>query len=459
MRRLVAPFLVLVATVVAAWLLPATWVAAERSAQVLAWLAGTWLLVRFLDVTLWHGLLERRTGSAPPRLLTDLLAALLFVAVALLILAEVFDLPLTHIVTTSSVLVAVIGFALRDMLASLFAGIALNVEKPYSIGDWIEVAPGKVGRVVEVGWLTTRLVTKEKVGVVVPNAHLATQNFENYGHRGQLFRSQVTLTLDHQLRPARVERVLLAAVRGVPEVGTAGPGPDLKIVSFDGGGVTWQVRFWLDDYDRLQEMRYAVQRSLLQHLHQAGIALPYTKVDLFHARMPERDLDTRRHRDRVLGRSELFRKLAAEELARLAADTTERRYSSGDVVVRQGAEDRSLFVVLEGVLDVQVEAEDGGSRSVNRLTPGSMFGEFALLTGAPRSATVRAAAPAVLLEITEEAIAPVLKRCPELAEELSRVLAERQALTRDSANRPPNRSERRGEQDRLLDRIRALFGI
>ena len=76
-----------------------------------------------------------------PLLLTDLVAAAIWLAAALAIAGFMLEMPLAGILTTSGVAVAVLGFALRDMLASLFAGIALTVERPYRIGDWLEVGP------------------------------------------------------------------------------------------------------------------------------------------------------------------------------------------------------------------------------------------------------------------------------------------------------------------------------
>ena len=313
---------------------------------------------------------------------------------------------------------------------------------------------------MEVGWLTTRLRNKEAVHIVVPNALLATTSFKNFGHEGQVFRTEIAVTLDHALRAARVERILLAAVRAVPEVANMGPGPDLKIGEFDKHGVTWQVRFWLDDFDRLADIRFAVQRSILQHLHQAGISLPYDKVDLFHAPMPERFLDYAAHRDLVLARSNLFRGLEREELERLANCAVERRLAAGGLVVEEGDASRALYVVLEGGLEAFIRDENGRERVVNRLAPGGMFGEFALLTGEPRSASVRAVSDVILLEIDEKTMGEVLQRCPDLAEELSHVLAERQADLKLVGATPVERETgKKNAEARLLSRIRGLFGL
>ena len=135
-------------------------------------------------MALWPG----AAATRHPASLVDLVGALVWIVTACIIAAAVLPLAVAGIVTTSGVAVAILGFALRDMLASLFAGVALNLERPYQIGDWVEVEPGPAARIVEVGWLTTRAVTRDGIGVVLPNAHLATRSFRNYSRPEPQFR-------------------------------------------------------------------------------------------------------------------------------------------------------------------------------------------------------------------------------------------------------------------------------
>jgi small-conductance mechanosensitive channel/CRP-like cAMP-binding protein len=428
----------------------------DRLLLAAAWLAAAFLATRALDVCLW----QRRTPH-PPRLLTDLVAALVWIAAGLVVLGQVTRMPLAGILTTSGVAVAVLGFALRDMLASLFAGIALNVERPYRIGDWLEVAPGTVGHVVEVGWLTTRLVTQEGVGVVVPNAQLATRGFSNFDHAGGPWRDQVTVTLPYEVSPARAERVLLAAAATVPAANAAnaaGRRPDARILALNESGVTWALRFWLRGYAERTEARHLVQAAILRHLYRAGLEPAHRRLDLFHTRLPPPAFGPRGRLDVLLARSDLFGLLPESDLRLLASAARRRHVPAGEAVVRQGEPGSSLFVVVEGVLDVGIAPEGRPPRWVRLLAAGDMFGEYSLLTGEPRSATVTARTESLLFEITKEALLPVLERAPELAQSMSRTLAARQAdrpPDLPSAGPPPSPATEHG----LLQRICAFFGL
>jgi small-conductance mechanosensitive channel len=429
-------------------------------ALAVAWLAAAWGVVRILDVVLWHGIVERRAGVPVPRLLSDLVAGLIWLVTVIVVLAYVFMLPVAALVTTSGVAIAIIGFALRDMIASLFAGVALNLERPYQIGDWIEVEGGSVGRVLEVGWLTTRTVTRDGIGIVIPNAKLAAAPFRNYSQPEPVWRDSVAITLDYNLPGERVERILLAAMDAVPQVATQRQRPDVKIERVDEWGVRWLARYWVSDYGSMPETRYAVQRSVLRHLHHAGIAIPYPKHDLFVARMPERGLDHRRHLDALLARNELFANLAEDELRQLAARARQHFCPAGSPIVRLGDEGASLFVVVEGLLRVLRPAPDGGEIEVDRMGPGSAFGEFSLLTGAPRTATVVPHGDAIVYEITKEDLAPILQAHPELAERLSWILAQRQMRRRAERSRAGQIETRPAAATNLwLERVRKFFGL
>lgn len=431
-----------------------------RVLTAIAWLAATWLALRLLDALVWRGLLARGNARAVPTLIVGLVDVAVWLASLVLLGELVFDLSLGALLATSGIAIAIIGFALRDTLASLFSGIALSLERPYQLGDWIDAGPGQAGRVVEVGWLTTRLVNNELVTVVLPNARLATTPFRNYGAPGGLVREQIMVTLDHGLPPRRIERILVAAARSVAEIAGAGRAPDIKIQDIGPDGVRWLVRFWLRDYARLPEIRYALHRAVLRHLHQAGLGLPYPKLDVFQAPMPPRVLSYEADLDRLLERSELFALLPRDDLATLAAAARKRRLAAGSTVVREGEPGASLFVVMEGVLQVTGRGPDGVERAIDTLGPGAMLGEFALLTGAARSATVRVQSEAVLFEIGRADLEPVLQRRPELADAMSRVLAERQGeLERGRqsvtlADMPPAEREQV-----LLARIRNFFGL
>ena len=148
------------------------------------------------------------------------------------------------------------------------------------------------------GWLTTRLRTQDGVGLVVPNAQLATRGFTNYRHgETPLFRDQVEVTLGYEVSPQRAQRILLAAAATVAAVQGLPRRPDARIVALGDSGVVWHLRFWLTDYARRVETRHEVHAAVLLHLYKAGLGPAHRRLDLYHGPMPERALDHRTQLD------------------------------------------------------------------------------------------------------------------------------------------------------------------
>lgn len=138
----------------------------------------------------------------------------------------------------------------------------------------------------------------------------------------------------------------------------------------------------------------------------------------------------------VLGQIPLFRDLPPELLAVVAAEATTRHAPAGSVLFRMGDDGQEMFVVARGIVEIVVTAASGSDEVVAKLRDGRWFGEMALLTGEPRSATARATVDTEVLVLTRASFHSLLARMPvlglRLSEELSRRLRTR--LVRSSAH-------------------------
>ncbi len=423
-------------------------------------LACAWTANRALNLVLWRGLL-RSPGQPPvPRLLVDLVGALIYLLALALVGEWHFRADvMTGALATSGLLVAVIGFAVRDVIADVFSGVTAQLERPYAIGDWIEFQ-GRVGQVVEVSWRATRLLTQEEVTVVVPNGLLARQPFVNYSLPRRHFRDTLKVRLEPSLPAPRARRILLAAARSADGVRNDPP-PDIRLIEFDRQAAVYHVRFWVDDYRALQATKDAVAGAVLDHLDKAGLGFAREGSDVVLHRDPQ-GAGSRQGPEQILRRIELFDALEDRDIADLVGGLRLRRIAAGEAVVREGEAGSSLFVLTEGLLEVEAGDPQGEVRPVGRLTPGGVFGEISLLTGQPRTATVRARTDAVLYEITADSFMPVLKRRPALAEELSVIVAGRLSRNAALAKVEPGETPQETERplaNRILGRMKGFFRL
>ena len=239
-----------------------------------AYFGAAWLATRLAGLALAGGGRGGRRRS--PKLLQDLLAAAAFAAAGFATIALVFEGSLLGAAATSSIIVAMLGFSLRGVMADIFAGIALGLERAYRIGDWIELESGPGGRVVEINWRATRIETRDRVQAVVPNGRIAQQRVTNYSAPRAHYRQQVGLTLDHALPAEEAKRLLAeaaAAARGVlPD-----PPPDARLVAHEPDGLVYMVRYWVPSFAQEIDCRDAVLTAVDGALRRRAVPAPHRR--------------------------------------------------------------------------------------------------------------------------------------------------------------------------------------
>ena len=257
-----------------------------------------------------------------------------------------------------------------------------------------------------------------------------------------------------------MERILLSAAADVPEIAALGKRADLRVVEFGDNGVKWKLRYWVPDYPSRSGLRVTVQRNILHNLHFAGVV---TAAPRLQAQIAPLDASAAgaQSTPAFLGRIDLFKPLSAEEMGELAANADSRLVKAGTRVVNAGEEGRSLFVIRDGLFSVAIPLGEGEEKVVARLKSGAFFGEMSLLTGAPRSAAVVALADSTVIEITKEAIEPILLRREKLMEAMSEALAERQLHNDRALQEKATVEEKQAAQQslakQLLGRMRSFF--
>jgi small-conductance mechanosensitive channel len=424
--------------------------------------AGRSAVLLVLDVAL-----GRRRERPLPRIFRDILQGLVYAGLGIATLRTA-GVEISSLLATSALLTAVVGLSLQDTLGNVFAGLAIQVQPPFEVGDWIafDAEPKHIGRVVEINWRATTLVTLDEVEIIVPNGSLAKAAIVNYTRPTKAARRSVYVAAPYSVPPAEVQRIILEAIADAPGV-VRDPPPSVVTNLFGEYGIEYWVRFFTDQFHRRDGVDGGVRDRIWYALRRARVEIPYPHRTIDVHEVTEetnaRELaELSADRDRALGGVDIFRVLPDDERRLLAEMAEHRLYAPGETVVRQGDESSELYVIEHGEVEVTVR-RPGEARelALARLGPGKFFGEMALVTGAARQATVRAATPCQLLAVGRDALQRILERAPDLAERISVVLAERQAEL-DVRAAPAAEgaggatSERRNE---LLGRIRKFFSL
>lgn len=389
-----------------------------------------------------------RVSERVPAIVQDVIVIALFAVAATLLLDEKF-------LTTSAVGAVVVGFALQDTLGNLFAGLAIQVEKPFRVGHWVRVGEFE-GRVQEVTWRATKLLTKQGQFVIVPNSVMSKDSILNYSEPTIPTRIEVEVGASYDAPPNVVKQALHEALDNAPLV-LREPPPDVIVLGFGSSSVDYRLRFWIDDFGRDNTARDQVRTNIWYTFRRHAIEIPYPiQVEYSREEKSPRSADRLQALADRLGAVDLFSGLDDIERARLAEACPEHLYGARERIVRQGDSGRSMFVVLDG--GVRVTIEPSGQEVA--VTPaGGFFGEMSMLTGDPRTATVTAVDDAVLLEIDADRFRELAVRRPGLVEHVSGIVsARRQGLADAKAAAEGARAAAPAPQS-LLSRIKSFLNL
>ncbi|MFO7179232.1 MAG: mechanosensitive ion channel family protein [Pseudomonadota bacterium] len=386
-----------------------------------------------------------------------------------------FGVNLTSIVATSAVVTAVIGLSLQSTLGNVIGGIALQVDDSIREGDWIELLDTRTqGQVKKVRWRHTVIETRDWDTLIVPNSQLLGQTIKVLGKReGQptQHRTWVHFNVDHRYPPGDVIRIVSEALRSSSIPGVAAhPPPDVVCLDLARDGKDsfglYAVRYFLTDLERDDPTSSAVRERIHAALRRAQIPLALPAQTLFvnhEDQKAERKREKRNARIRAALRGvPLFSQLSDEEIEILADSAKLAPFVAGEVVTRQGAQANWLYVLIHGEVEVRVATDHGDDRKVAVVKAPGFFGEMALLTGAPREATVVALEDIECLRVDKDDFREVLSRRPELAQELSMLLAQRRVeleSARDNLDAVSRSRRVQTERKRILEAIREFFAM
>lgn len=408
-----------------------------------------------------------KRGTPIPKILKDILFGLLYLTAALVCLGSVFKVDVAPFLTTSAILSVVIGLALQDTLGNLFAGVAINLDRPFSIGDWVEV-DGQKGQIHEITWRATKILTRQHQMIVMPNSQIAKARIVNFDSPTGTYGEVIELRASLHVPPNQIRDAVFEVASQIPEIRQT-PAPEVNVLTYSESALLYRVIVWIDDAARAVPLRGALLEGLWFHFKRKGIEMPFPVREVYLHDAKDRRLAALDATLEALRRVDFMRDFEPQVLEMLAGQARHAIFAPQETIFRQGDPGGSLYIVLRGEVVLTLD-DTRGSQPLARLEAGSYFGEMSLLTGEPRSATARAVEDSEFLVISKRDLAPLLEAHPEVLESISRIIAERradmdqarQSMAQRHTRVPQAPSDAKGVEDdshELLSRIRAFFKL
>jgi small-conductance mechanosensitive channel/CRP-like cAMP-binding protein len=407
------------------------------------WLLGARVLVAIMSFTLNY---NRQWREA--RLFPDLTAAAIYTAAILVVLISVLALPIGGLLATSGVLAIVLGLALQNTLADVFAGIAFGIEAPFNVGDRVSLGDRIEGTVVQMNWRSIRILTDGDDVAIVPNSVVAKSDIVNRSSPTRVRSAFIELSCPAASNPERVTEALLEATLLCPTISSE-PLSSAVLTRPGAAKCRYRVNFSVSDTEHLATTKDQLLRHARRQLYYSGLYFARAAQEI---RIP--DKDTSPSFQSLLRDIILFEALEQEQLAELASQLKPRSLEPEEVLFTQGGTEATLFIVVSGILQISQYTELSGPLTAGLIGAGDYIGEVSLLTGAPYAATATARTNCKLYGLDCQVIRRLLANNAGLYAEFDRsarrglAILHRAVAVRasdDSAHQP------------LLHRIRAFF--
>jgi CRP-like cAMP-binding protein/small-conductance mechanosensitive channel len=423
----------------------------------------------FVACILIFRVIAPRLGLYPPRILQDVLFVVALIGFGLVRLADK-GLDPGSIFTTSALITAVVALSLQDTLGNILGGLALQLDRSIQVGDWVEI-DRVAGQVVEIGWRQTSIETNNWETIVVPNSVLVKNRFLVLGRRTGRpvqHRRWIPFFVDAQHPPDVVLDAVQGSLRSMDMLNVAkDPAPQCFLLELAESPARYAVSYWLTDLTAMNPTDSAIRVQAFLALKRIGIAIavPGRNVLLTEETVEKRQLRQEQEmaqRMVALRTVGLFHGFSVDELNQLAERLQPAPYLAGDTLVRQGAEAVRLYIIVEGRADVYVQGDAGERAKVAELGPGDFFGEMALMTGEPRTATVTAKTPMLVYRLDKDSFRDLIVSRPDVAEEISTILAKRRAqldATRENLDADAMAARTAATRHVIREKIWQFFGL
>ncbi len=190
---------------------------------------------------------------------------------------------------SASVIGVAVGFAAKDTLANLFGGVLIIADAPYKIGDFVILDSGERGRVTHVGIRSTRLLTRDDIEIILPNAIMANAKIINEsGGPWEKERVRIKVGVAYGSDVDQVCEVLLG-IAGEHDHICEEPAPRVRMRAFGASGLDFELLCWIDEPVLRGRLSHDMLMDVYKTFAREGIEIPYSKHDVYLHPMPAAD--------------------------------------------------------------------------------------------------------------------------------------------------------------------------
>lgn len=243
---------------------------------------GNVVLVKTFRLVVLQYLFLGSMKHGVPILLVNIFSLLLSVTLLFWGITHVFGFQLAPLLATSAAASVILGLALQDTLGNLFAGISLQLDRNFEIGDWLEVTSGiqkTIGQVREITWRSTMLVGFSEELITLPNRFMANATISNFSPpdtpivRRQIFRLAYGENVEH------AKKILEKTAAGIGKIRVT-PAPFAYVSEITENWIEVKIVYFIDSYGAQYDIGDSIYVRGIEALQQSGLKLARQVIEV-----------------------------------------------------------------------------------------------------------------------------------------------------------------------------------
>ena len=242
-------------------------------------------------LTILINFLEKRVASNTETKIDDILfdllkkfSSIIFFVIVIIMALDILGVNIMPFIAGAGVAGVAIGFAAKDTLSNLIAGILLIIDRPFEVGDRIEVWSAPTGSatwgdVIDVGLRATKIKTTDNIIIIIPNNEIMTRDIVNYTIITSKIRVRINVGVAYDSDIKKTRKVLLMVADAVPWVAKK-PEPKVIVRNFGDSSVDLQLRVWIDDARKRIDTISYITDKIKDAFEEYEIEIPFPKRDI-----------------------------------------------------------------------------------------------------------------------------------------------------------------------------------
>ena len=241
------------------------------------------VIIRYLQSRVAH-----KTDSKIDDILFDLLirfSNFIIYTVAVVIALDILGINVVPFVAGAGVAGVAIGFAAKDTLSNLIAGVLLIIDRPFEVGDRIEVWTAPAGSstwgdVIDIGLRATKIKTTDNIVIIIPNNEIMLRDIINYTIISENIRVRINIGIAYDANLQKAKKAILKVAQATEWV-LDDPPPKVVVRNFGESAVGLQLRVWIHDARRRMDTISDITDKVKEAFDAEGIEIPYPKRDIY----------------------------------------------------------------------------------------------------------------------------------------------------------------------------------